>query len=180
MSDDSWHEDAAKTARTLQILVAAMCAGILFFLVIALSMGPVLKPPATMQPISLTVIAFALVGLGLIARAILLWKITTKARREILSGAYTPIDPSRRSRPVPSADGGCRDAKYLLSVFLPKTIISAALFEGWAFFAAIAYLLEGSPVGLGLALAFCVFGEAIDMPHPDYAEGTWLSSSASC
>jgi hypothetical protein len=27
----------------------------------------------------------------------------------------------------------------------------------------------------GLAFGFYVFGEAIDMPHPDYAEGTWLT-----
>jgi hypothetical protein len=163
MSDDSWHDDATKTARTLQIIVAALCAGTLFFLVIALSVAPLLKPPAAIRPISLTLFAFAFVGIGLVARAILLWKITAKARREILGGTYTPLGSSQRIKPAPVEDGGCRDAKYLLPVFQAKTIMSAALFEGWAFFAAIAYLLEGGPVGLGLTLAL-ILGMAAHFP----------------
>jgi hypothetical protein len=163
MSDDSWHEDASKTARILQIIVAAMCAGMLFFLVIALSMAPLLKPPAAMRPILLTLFAFAFVGLALIARAILLWKITAKGRREVLNGTYAPLDPRQRIRSVPGEDGGCRDAKYLLPVFQAKTIMGAALFEGCGFFAAIAYLLEGSPVGLGLSLALAL-GVAAHFP----------------
>jgi hypothetical protein len=172
MSDDSWHEDATKTARTLQIIVAALCAGTLFFLVIALSMAPLLKPPAAIRPISITLFAFAFVGVGLIARAILLWKITTKARREILNGTYTPLDPSQWIRPVPLDDGGCRDAKYLLSVFQPKTIMIAALFEGWAFFAAIAYLLEGGPLSLGLTVVL-ILGVAAHFPTRSRAIG-WV------
>jgi hypothetical protein len=172
MSDDAWHEDASKTVRILQSIVAAMCAGMLIFLVIALSMAPLLKPPAAIRPISITLIAFAFVGLAQIARAILLWKITTKARREILSGTYTPLDPRRRISSVPVEDGGCRDAKYLLPVFQAKTIMSAALFEGCGFFAAIAYLLEGSPVGLGLALAL-ILGVAAHFPTRSRAIG-WV------
>jgi hypothetical protein len=172
MSDDSWHEDATKTVRILQIIVAAMCAGMLLFLVIALGMAPLLKPPSAMRPISLTWVAFAFVGLALIARAILPWILTAKARREILSGTYAPLGPRQRISSVPVEDGGCRDAKYLLPVFQAKTIMGAALFEGCGFFAAIAYLLEGSPVGLGLALAL-VLGVAAHFPTRSRAIG-WV------
>ena len=106
-----------------------------------------------MRPISLTWVAFAFVGLALIARAILPWILTAKARREVLNGTYAPLGPGQSISSVPVEDGGCRDAKYLLPVFQTTTLLSAALFEGCGFFAAIAYLLEGNPVGLGLSLA---------------------------
>ena len=153
MSDDSWHDDAAKTVRTLQIIVAALVAGTLFFLLIALTIAPRGKPPTSPLPISLTLIAAALVGVGLIARAVVLSGIVTNARRKLVNGSD------------PTEDDAGGDAKYVLSVFQTKTIISGALFEGWAFFATIAYLIEASPIALGLA-ALLILGVAAHFPTP--------------
>jgi hypothetical protein len=66
-SDVSWHEDAAKQARTLQIIVAGLIIGCLSFLLITLGVGPMIKPPALPPPISLSLIAWGLFGLEFIA-----------------------------------------------------------------------------------------------------------------
>jgi hypothetical protein len=163
MCDHSWHEDATKTVRILQFIVSAMCAGVLFFLVIVLSIAPQFKLPAPLQPISLALIAAIFAGIGLIARAVVVWKLTVKARREIVNGTYAPLGPRLPSGSLPSDDGECHDAGYLLSVFQTKTIISGALFEGVSFFATIAYLIEGDPVSLGLAVVL-ILGLAAHFP----------------
>ena len=140
MSDDSWHDDAIKTVASCKSSWRRVCRH-LFFVVIALSMAPLLKPPAAMPPISLTLFASPLSASGLIARAILLWKITTKARREILSGTYTPFDLSRRNRPAPWRMADAVMPSISCRSFRPRQY-ETALLEGWAFFAAIAYLLR--------------------------------------
>lgn len=114
--------------------------------------------------INLVLIAILLVGVELIARAVVVWNISRKARREIINGTYQPVGPRQRIGSLSSdvADkppDPYRDAKYLLTAFRQKTMVSAALFEGCAFFAVIAYLIEGSPLSLGLA-ALLVLGVA--------------------
>jgi hypothetical protein len=44
------------------------------------------------------------------------------------------------------------DAGSLMAVFQGKIIVGAAMLEGGAFFAAIAYLVEGGPIALALAV----------------------------
>lgn len=79
------------------------------------------------------VVCFAAAGIG--------GAVTTP---KIVNGTYTPLDPRQRGGLVPSEDDGYRDANYLLRAFQTKTIVSGALFEGWSFFATIAYLIEGN------------------------------------
>jgi hypothetical protein len=155
MYDELWHEQAAKTARILQIIVGAMAAGASVFLVVVLTIGSQAKPLILPIPLAWLVVPF--VGGELVARAVVLWNIARKGRREIINGTYQPVDPRQRigSPPADIADtppDPYRDAKYLLSVFQQGTIVSAALFEGCAFFATIAYLIEGNPLSLGLAV----------------------------
>ena len=150
--------------RVLQVIVGAMTAGAAFFLAIVLTIGPMVKPPpAPLPPTLFTLIAAAFVGVGLIARAVVLGSVIAKGRREIVAGAHAPADPRRRMNLPPSdvADkplDPCRDEKRLLLVFQGKTIVSVAMFEGWGFFATIAYMIEGNPLSLGLAvvLMLCV------------------------
>ncbi len=49
------------------------------------------------------------------------------------------------------------DVPGLVAIFQTKTIMAAALSEGPAFFAAIAYLMEGNPIDLALAALLTVF-----------------------
>ncbi len=159
MSDASWHDEAAKQTRILQIIVAALVMGCLFFLLIVLSIGSVVKPVLTVQPISLTTIASVLAGIELIAWVVVTWAIVTKGRREILNGTYKPVNRQQQT----GENDACREAEHLLSVFQNKTIISSALFEGIGFFATIAFLLERNPIALGLA-AVMILGVAAQFP----------------
>ncbi len=150
MLDNSWHEDAAKTTRVLQIIVAALTAGTFFFLVIALAIRASLaKPPGLSMPISLTAIAVVVAAGSLVARQFVVRAVVSKGRRQIANGAYRPAAPQQTGDGIGTPRG---DAQCLLQVFTTKTIISAAMFEGVAFFATIVFLLEGSPVSLGLAI----------------------------
>jgi hypothetical protein len=133
-----------------------LVVGTLFFLLIALTLAPRGRPPASPLPISLTLIAVAFAGVGLIARAVVLPSIVTKARGKLVNES------------APSKDGGSGDAKYLLSVFQTKTIISGGLFEGWAFLATIAYLVEGNPIAFALAILL-ILGLAAHLPTPSRA-----------
>ncbi len=155
MSDMSWEEQATKAARILQIIVGAMAAGASIFLAVVLTIGSQAK--RLILPIPLAWIVALVVAVELIARAVVLGNIASKGRREIINGTYQPLVPRQRSRSLPPdiADkppDPHRDAKYLLSVFQQQTIVSAALFEGCEFFATIAYLIEGNPISLGLAV----------------------------
>jgi hypothetical protein len=168
MADISWHEDAAKQARVLQVIVGAMAMGATFFLTVALTIGPLGKPSRPTLPVPLTLIAVLLVGVGLIARFLYLYFMARKALREIVNGTYQPGGPTTQMqlRPPKAAEGDLdpdRDAKCLLSVLQLRTIASTAIFEGWGFFATIAYLVEGGPVNLGLAVIL-ILGVAAHFP----------------
>jgi hypothetical protein len=163
MCDTSWYEDATKAARTGQIIVGALVASTSAFLAVVLGIGPQVKPPALPQPISFTLIAFVFVGVGLIARAVVVWGITAKARREIVNGTYASVVPRQQIGLSPAEDGQRRDAKYLLAVFQQRTVVSAAMFEGWGFFATIAYMIEGGPASLALAVLL-ILGVAAHFP----------------
>jgi hypothetical protein len=158
MSDDSWHQDATKTARTLQIIVPALAAGVAVFLVLVLTViRPQAKQAPPTTPISFTMMAFLFVGACLIARAIAISIVVKKGRREIANGTYRPIDANRRMiLPPPNAANppgdACRNEKYLLAVYQATTIIACALFEGPGFLATIAYMIEGNPLSLCLAI----------------------------
>ena len=164
-SAESWHDDAAKMARILQIIVAAMCAGVAAFLAVTLVVVSHANEATPLLPVSLTAIVAVFVGIGLVARLVAVSFLTTKARRAIAAGMYQKYMPnSRPNPPMPAAfDSRCSNEQCFLSVFQIRTIIGAALFEGLAFFATIAYMLEGSPICLGLS-AFLLFGVSLHFP----------------
>jgi hypothetical protein len=148
MSDEAWREDAGKTARILQIIVSAMCVGVAAFLTVAIFVAPLRAQAAPLLPISLTLVTAILAVFGLAMPQAVILLITAKARREIgADGAESPLSRERR----------------FLTVYQTRTIIGAAASEGWAFFAVIAYMIEGSPVSLGLA-AFLLLTVAAYFP----------------
>lgn len=136
MSDEAWREDAGKTARILQIIVSAMCVGVVVFLTVALYVAPLRAQAGPPLPISLTLITAILAVFGLALPQVARLLITAKARREI--GADTSDVPFSRER-------------RLLTLYQTRTMIGAAASEGWAFLAVIAFMFEGNPISLGLA-----------------------------
>jgi hypothetical protein len=174
MSHASWPDEATKTVRVLQIIVPALVAGTMFFLIIALATGGLrAKPlgPLSSTPITLVAVAFA--ALELVAREIVVRFIVAGVRRKIVAGidraAAAPPAADRIDNPADDADG-------LVRAFAAKTIASAAIFEGVAFLAIIAYLVEGTAVALGLAV-FLIVAVASHFPTQsgalDWVERQW-------
>jgi hypothetical protein len=143
MSDEAWHEDAGKSARILQIVVAAICMGVVMFLGIALLVmlsangAPQGNPPPQALPVSLTLVAAIMVAVCLIAGVIAKWAVTRVAQRQLIADGSA------------SALG---DRKSLLKLFVTRTIVGAALTEGVALFVIVVYIIEKSPICLGLAV----------------------------
>jgi hypothetical protein len=90
------------------------------------------------------------------------------------SKGTAPFLPTQKSgqSPTASQDAENRDARSLLPVYQTKTIISAAMFEGLGFFGTIAYLVEGNPISLGLAVLM-ILGVAGHFPTPGRIVG-WV------
>lgn len=158
MFDSSWHEYAAKTALILQFLVSVILLGVMFFggIILTVTAG---NPHGFPTVTILSLIVIILVIFGLIARSILFRFLNSKASREIIDGTYRPIIGISLTRNTLAAEpeGVARDARYLLTVYQVRTIFSAAMFEGWALFSLIAYLVEGNYFCLGLAALLTIF-----------------------
>jgi hypothetical protein len=158
--DAPWHDAAAKQAKILGIIVAALVMGCLMFLLTTLFIEQIGKPPAWPVPV------MAYTVCGLLAMMAVMWIVVTgviasKARSEIVKGTYESFDPKQNV--VSTGDAAGRDAQYLLPVYQLKTIVSAAMFEGLGFFAMIAYLIERNPISLGIAVAM-ILGVAAHFP----------------
>jgi hypothetical protein len=164
--NEPWYDDARRVTRVLQCIVGAMCVGTLLFLIVALVIGQTMRWQG--QPDLLPTILIVFIAFGLLVRAIVLHKTLLNARRGIASGAY---DPSRMNPRInlpflnvgEVGDSRSGDAQKYLAVFQVRTIISAAMAEGWAFFAVVVCVIDSSHVALGLAIA-CLFGVVLHFP----------------
>ena len=91
----------------------------------------------------LTYAAIGFAVIALIARLIVPGVIASTTRRKIIAGTWRlPAHAPARTAAFVERTG---DAGRLAIAFLTGTIAAAALLEGIAFFALVAYLLERSP-----------------------------------
>ncbi len=167
--------------RTMQIITGALVIGLVSFLGIVLFLparqkagppGPAPNPAqarAQAQPvISYAAVAFAVMALPM---SLLVPSVVVKGgRKQIAEGMWTP--PARGTGTVPPGPFG--DTFRLASVYQSALIIGAALNEGPAFFALIAYMIEGLPVILGLAVLL-ILGVAVRFPTHTRVE-QWIDA----
>ncbi len=134
MPDEHVDDSVAFVVRTLQIIVAAMCGGVVLFLVAATVVGPIQPVEEGAQPLlTWVMIAFAVTALAV--SLFLPNLITMSARTKILA----KVDPEaaiheRLNRP--------EVVRGLAQIYQVKTIVGAGLLEGGALAATVAYLLE--------------------------------------
>jgi hypothetical protein len=142
MSAGKPSEQIAAQVQTMQIIVFALCMGVVTFggFVVFQSGG---VQPGQSKTLTLAAVSFAVLG-GLAGVAIPGFLVAAQ-RKKIAEGTWVS---GNRQGPVPDTDEG-----KLLAVYQTKTIIRAAFFEGPAFLALLAYMTEGHPVNLGLAAA---------------------------
>lgn len=159
MPDTSWHEEVGRRVVTSQIIVAALLAGVLVFLVIAamLIQSGTMKPNREFAETMNVVLLLFLIG-DLTARLIVPRNVVARARRNIADGTWRLPQGSGEQQTARFASfiEQTGDAGRLLAVHLTKTIIAVALLEGAAFFAIIAYLITGSMLALVIAVALIV------------------------
>ena len=167
MSDMTDPDALQPIIRTCQIIVGAMIMGVATFLAIALFVTQVAVNPAPAPPgggaggaaiaapgdSSLPVITYLAVASGLIVLVLsfVVPKINiARARRQIaLAG---PIATTEGVPPEPKQLYPAGFTGKLAQLYQTQLIIGAAMLEGAAFFATIAYMLERNPIALATAI----------------------------
>ncbi len=167
-----------KTVRGGQIIVGALAGGVIFFCVLittVLSEGR--QPGAGRGPflLGLPLLTAIAVGHGLIltVASFLVPKVVVDGGlRAIAKGPS--LDNMKRTESGQRQVYPASDVGRLLPLFQRQLIIATALNEGAAFFAAIAYLIEGQAVALAVAGTMVAFILA-RFPVLDRVQG-WLEA----
>ncbi len=161
MSETKWQDEIGSWVRIAQIIVAALTTGTVLFLVVAIVLVAqgAFVPEGEASGGELRMIMECTLGLFLvgvlIARMIAPGQIVARARRRIAAGQWVPGESAQAAK-MASFIERTGDAGRLMGVFLTKTIVAAALFEGVAFFALIVFMLTQSIIALSIALALIV------------------------
>lgn len=141
MSEEQSQSEILGIVRTTQIIVTALCLGIVTFGVfVAVSDEDDEEAKAGMLTYMSLGVAIVCGGMSLVVpRA-----VVSANRRQIADGTWRPQNSEMR---IPDTDVGKLGAVYQL-----KTIVGAALLEGASFFALVAYMLEGHMISLVVAV----------------------------
>jgi hypothetical protein len=153
MSDSSWREELARNVRVEQIVVGALVAGALTFLVVAavlVSQGAFGPGDEELTWIMNLVLALFLIP-DIAARLIVPSIIVAQARRRILAGEWDVPEGPQRAQ-VAEMIERTGDAGRLMGVHATKTIVATALVEGVTFFAIIVYMVTQSMFALCVAI----------------------------
>jgi len=144
----------AQAIRTLQIVVAAMAAGVLSFLVVALMInaGRAMQPPD--MPI-LTYMAIAAAPAAIVVATLFPGVVLRSQRQAILDGrqAFPTSDSGSIAQSADIADS----TQTYFGGYQTALIIRSAILEGAAFFAVTSYLLESMWWSLVVAVVLLLF-----------------------
>ena len=145
LSEPQW-EPLKQHLRLMQIIVLAMAAGVLTFIGIM----PFLAAGRGGGPLPLG-LSYADVGMAIAALAVAAWLVVPSLIANSMRQAIADGKPLtyRSTRPVAPEIG---DVEPLINMYRTRLIVGGAFLEGAAFFNAIAYMLDGSPRSLGVAV----------------------------
>jgi hypothetical protein len=184
MADLTDPDSIEPITRTCQIIVGALIMGVLSFLAVVLFLGVYSAAPgparggqAAALPLPgggslplMTALAVVL-GVGGLVMSFTVPRMFVATTRRVIARetppATTPRKPSQPALVYPAGDTG-----RLLPVYQTQLILGAAINEGMAFFAAIAYMLERHPLALGTAVVL-LGGLIVRFPTPDRVNA-WL------
>ena len=149
MSDSSWRDELSAKVPQLQIVVGALVAGCVFFLVIAVVIGlQGGQAEAAGEAPMLTYISLLFGVMALIAAWIVPKIMLGRTRLAILDGSWRPPQGQQVSALLDELIERCGDAGRLWLLYSTGTIVRAALIEGAAFFMLVVYMIEHLPVSL--------------------------------
>jgi hypothetical protein len=150
MSESRWQEELIPLLRPLQIVVGALAAGCVVFLVVVL----VISRGTTAAEFPLvTYIGIAAAVTALLARTIIPGVIVARGRQKIAQDNCRPPKwpTSERARDVRLQRAG--DAGTLWMLFSSTRIVATVILQGAVFLLLVAYMLERSLPGLVVAVA---------------------------
>src|SRR5262245_52334388 len=168
MSRVDFENDLGPFVRSLQIVVAALLMGVVMFTGVAVFIQLPNQRNAQQPGLGLlTMVAIGFAAMATAAGMVVPAAIVKNSRRRIKKGDWTPPQGAAGSQQLNRLLSEHREAGKLAMVYQTKTIVAAALPEGAAFFANIAYLLEGSFISLGLvaALLLVIVGQFPTVPR---------------
>lgn len=177
MASFDLQEELAPQVRTLQIIIAALAAGVIVFLAGTLVIASPDQGPDggdAELPLGLglmTLVALFMTASMVVARVIVPSQMTAAARRRIAAGTWHPPQSTQATEKLLEQTG---DAGKLSMIFMMRTIVAAALLEGAAFTSIVAYMQEGSTVALGLAVALAA-GILLHFPTAPRVAG-WIEA----
>jgi len=156
VSDADLKEKLVAQLRTLQIIIFAMAAGVIIFLVVAIGIRPTI---AADQPADQGQMVMTYTSLLFAVMAVILhWVIPNV----VVGAALTRL-----------ADETPEDVdEELIRLFTTKTIISGAMLEGAALFTIVAHMVEGEWLPIVLAIVLLVLLVARIPTHARMAD--WM------
>jgi len=152
MLTDEERADLARAVQTMQIIVGALAAGVVSFLVVVLVLAQQQPGPPPNEP-RITYIAVVVAFVAFIVALIFPGIILRSQRQAILAGNPAPQAGSPGAPPL----GTARDLGPLVAGYQTSLIIRSALLEGAAFFCLVAYMLERQTLSLVVAGVMLLF-----------------------
>ncbi len=170
--------------RTIQIIAGALITGVAVMLGVSVALAPIVGAPpdaggvvgvgqapdanagppvaaGSMEIDEILTWAAVAAAAAILPLSFLLpgW-ITDQNRRSIAAGTWVPpsrVNPNVLNPPAPFGPEALQpDTGKLAVLYQTQFIVGAALNEGVAFFASIAYMIGKNPIALGLALLLLV------------------------
>jgi len=139
--------------RVQQLIAVALPSGVLIFLLVAIAVRAGDEGQVEQFGL-LTIIAIAFALAGISASAIVPAIVTASSRARIARGTWTASTQSSPRLAKLLEETG--QVGQLMFVHQLRLILSMAILEGVAFMATITYLIEGSPIALGIAVVLCM------------------------
>jgi hypothetical protein len=142
MLSEPQREHVKLVGRTLQIIVGALLAGVITFLAVVLALAAFEPADARPSPPVMTYLGLALAGVGVALWAYVPGLVARRMRQSMISG-----EPPELAQRFPSA-AELGDVGALTAIYQTRTIIAAALLEGFALLSVIVFFLERQPLSL--------------------------------
>jgi cell division protein FtsX len=169
MLNHNWQDQLAAPTRKLQIIVGALCAGCVLFMVIAIV--NVVQRGAMANAAEMPIISY--VALAMCASVVLASVVIVPT---IVNHGCAAIAREQRDSTDSASDPAGGDLMPLVKLYTTKTIIGGALFEGATFFLLISYLVEGQAINLIAAMATIV---AVALHFPTGSRmAAWIESKS--
>lgn len=147
MLSDPQRQYVRSVVRTLQIIVGALAAGVLMFLAVVLFLVSKNAQPARATLPTLTYTSVGMSAIIGIAWLVVPGIIVGRMRQSLINGNSSDWGLVKN---MPNATE-LGDVVPLAAIYQTRTIVRAALLEGTAFLACIAYMLEHQAIALALA-----------------------------